>query len=100
MLHSRQGVLRPFINMRMSAFRKPTGKLANRCRRSSPPLGFVAGRHCDAIGLKDQIGALALGMEADLIAVEGDPLANISALLRVVFVMKGGKVYRNNAPGQ
>jgi imidazolonepropionase-like amidohydrolase len=50
--------------------------------------------------LKDQIGALALGMEADLIAVEGDPLPNISALLRVVFVMKGGKVYRNNAPGQ
>jgi imidazolonepropionase-like amidohydrolase len=56
--------------------------------------------NADAIGLKDQIGALAPGMEADLIAVEGDPLADISALLRVVFVMKGGKVYRNIAPGQ
>jgi imidazolonepropionase-like amidohydrolase len=56
--------------------------------------------NADAIGLKDRIGALAPGMEADLIAVEGDPLADISALLRVVFVMKGGKVYRNIAPGQ
>ena len=56
--------------------------------------------NADAIGLKDRIGALAPGMEADLIAVEGDPLADISALLRVAFVMKGGKVYRNIAPGQ
>ena len=56
--------------------------------------------NADAIGLKDRIGALAPGMEADLIAVDGDPLADISALLRVVFVMKGGKVYRNIAPGQ
>jgi imidazolonepropionase-like amidohydrolase len=56
--------------------------------------------NADAIGLRDRIGALAPGMEADLIAVEGDPLADISALLRVAFVMKGGKVYRNIAPGQ
>src|SRR5262245_41631441 len=56
--------------------------------------------NADAIGLKDRIGTLAPGMEADLIAVEGDPLADISSLLRVVFVMKGGKVYRNIAPGQ
>jgi len=56
--------------------------------------------NADAMGLKDRIGTLAPGMEADLIAVEGDPLADISALRRVVFVMKGGKVYRNIAPGQ
>ena len=56
--------------------------------------------NADAIGLKDRIGALTPGMEADLIAVEGDPLAEISALMRVVFVMKGGKIYRNIAPGQ
>jgi len=56
--------------------------------------------NADAMGLKDRIGALAPGMEADLIAVEGDPLADISALMRVAFVMKGGKVYRNIAPGQ
>jgi imidazolonepropionase-like amidohydrolase len=56
--------------------------------------------NADAIGWKDRIGTLAPGMEADLIAVEGDPLADISALSRVVFVMKGGKVYRNITPGQ
>jgi imidazolonepropionase-like amidohydrolase len=48
-----------------------------------------------AIGLQDSIGAIAPGLEADIIAVDGDPLTDITALQRVVFVMKGGKVYRN-----
>jgi imidazolonepropionase-like amidohydrolase len=46
------------------------------------------------------IGSLAPGMEADLIAVDGDPVTDITALQRVVFVMKGGKVYNNVAPGR
>src|SRR5438105_2590342 len=50
-------------------------------------------------GLQDRIGALAPGMEADLIAVDGNPVTDITALRRVVFVMKGGKVYRNVAAG-
>jgi imidazolonepropionase-like amidohydrolase len=49
----------------------------------------------ESVGLQDQIGTLAAGFEADLIAVEGNPLEEITALRRVVFVMKGGKVYRN-----
>jgi imidazolonepropionase-like amidohydrolase len=48
-----------------------------------------------ALGLGDRIGAVVPGMEADLIATDGDPLADITALQRVVFVMKGGKVYQN-----
>lgn len=46
----------------------------------------------DLLGLKDQVGALRPGMAADLIAVDGDPLADITALKSVKFVLKGGKV--------
>ena len=53
--------------------------------------------NAEALGLKDRIGAIARGMEADLIAVDGDPLTDITALRRVVFVMKAGKVYKNVA---
>jgi imidazolonepropionase-like amidohydrolase len=53
--------------------------------------------NAEALGLDGKIGALAPGMEADLIAVDGDPLSDITALRRVAFVMKGGNVYRNVA---
>jgi imidazolonepropionase-like amidohydrolase len=48
----------------------------------------------ESLSMGDKIGTLAPGMEADLIAVDGDPLKDITALRRVVFVMKGGKVFK------
>ncbi len=47
-----------------------------------------------SLDLEDTIGSIAPGMEADLIAVDGNPLTDITALRRVVFVMKGGHVYK------
>ncbi len=46
------------------------------------------------LGWQDQIGALKPGYLADIIAVSGNPLSDISALKKVGFVMKGGIVYR------
>jgi len=47
-------------------------------------------------GMLDQVGSLEKGKYADLIAVSGDPLADITELQRVKFVMKGGKIIRND----
>jgi imidazolonepropionase-like amidohydrolase len=53
----------------------------------------------EALGMADQIGSIAPGLQADIIALEGDPLKDITAVRRVVFVMKGGIVYENATHG-
>jgi len=53
----------------------------------------------EALGMGDQIGSIVPGFEADIIALDGNPLTDITAVRRVVFVMKGGIVYKNAARG-
>jgi imidazolonepropionase-like amidohydrolase len=48
----------------------------------------------ESLRLGDTIGTLAPGFEADIVAVSGNPLADIAALRSVTFVMKGGRVYK------
>ena len=48
----------------------------------------------DALGMSGRLGALAPGYEADIIALDGDPLTDLTAVRRVVFVMRGGVVYK------
>lgn len=51
----------------------------------------------EALGAADTLGSIRAGFLADIIAMPGDPLADITALEKVSFVMKGGVVYRNDA---
>jgi imidazolonepropionase-like amidohydrolase len=50
----------------------------------------------DLMGWQDKLGLIEAGHYADVIAVSGDPLGDISELERVKFVMKGGAVVKNN----
>ncbi|MFZ0819909.1 MAG: amidohydrolase family protein, partial [Candidatus Acidiferrales bacterium] len=53
----------------------------------------------EAMGMADQIGSIAPGTQADIIALDGDPLKDITAVRRVLFVMKAGVVYKNATRG-
>ncbi len=50
----------------------------------------------DLIGASDKIGAISTGHYADIVAVNGDPLKDITLLRHAPFVMKGGIIYRQN----
>jgi imidazolonepropionase-like amidohydrolase len=50
----------------------------------------------DLIGWTADIGSIETGKFADLVAVSGDPLADITEMSRITFVMKGGQVIRNS----
>jgi imidazolonepropionase-like amidohydrolase len=64
----------------------------------SPMHAIVAATslNAEALGMGDRIGAIAPGYEADIIATDGDPSSDITAVRRVSFVMKGGRVVRDD----
>lgn len=51
----------------------------------------------ESLGMGDQIGTIAAGYAADIIAVDGDPVKDITVVRKVTFVMKGGAVFKNVA---
>jgi imidazolonepropionase-like amidohydrolase len=53
----------------------------------------------EALGLEHRTGSIAAGLDADIIALEGDPLKDITAVRRVAFVMKGGAIVVNHVAG-
>jgi imidazolonepropionase-like amidohydrolase len=64
------------------------------------PMSAMISAHslaAEAMRLGDRIGSIAPGYEADVIALDGDPLKDITAVRRITFVMKGGIVYKNVA---
>ncbi len=69
--------------------------------RMAPARAIQSGTitNAEVLGWQDQIGSIESGKLADLVAVSGDPVADISELQRVRFVMKGGVVIRNEMGG-
>jgi imidazolonepropionase-like amidohydrolase len=73
-------------------------EFARRVRLGQTPMHAIEGATrlaAEAIGWSDRVGTIEAGRFADLIAVAGDPLADITELERVRFVMKGGVVHRD-----
>jgi imidazolonepropionase-like amidohydrolase len=62
----------------------------------NPMAAMVAAQSLAAtsLNMQDQIGAIAPGLQADIIGIDGDPLKDITAVRHVVFVMKGGAIYK------
>ena len=72
-------------------------ELICRVRAGQAPMEAITSatsRTANALGLGDQVGTIATGYQADIIGVDGDPLADIAALRRVRFVMRDGVVFR------
>lgn len=75
-------------------------ELVCRVRRGGQPamdaIVSATSRAAESLRLDKEIGRIAVGYQADIIATDGDPASEIEASQRVVFVMRGGVVYRND----
>jgi imidazolonepropionase-like amidohydrolase len=74
-------------------------EIVARVKAGQKPMDAIVGTtslSAASLNLGDTIGTLAPGFEADIVAVPGDPTKDISAVTRVVFVMKGGQVMKKN----
>jgi imidazolonepropionase-like amidohydrolase len=74
-------------------------ELSVRVRMGEKPMAALVSAtrvNAEILGWSDRIGTVEKGKLADLVAVPGDPLADITAVERVGFVMKGGTVYRDD----
>jgi imidazolonepropionase-like amidohydrolase len=72
-------------------------ELLERVKVGQKPMEAIVGMTslaAQSMALDKELGAIAMGLNADLVAVEGDPLQDITALQRVRFVMRNGKVYK------
>jgi imidazolonepropionase-like amidohydrolase len=73
-------------------------EFAYRVRLGQPPIAAIVSATrtaAEIMGWTDRVGTIEAGKFADIIAVGGDPLRDISELERVAFVMKGGVIYKN-----
>jgi imidazolonepropionase-like amidohydrolase len=76
-------------------------ELVERVREGMKPMDAIVSAtslSAKSLRLDKTIGTLAPGFDADLVALDGDPIADITAVTRVAFVMKGGTVYKHVAP--
>lgn len=74
-------------------------EFGERARLGEPAMASIVAAtslNAEILGMQDRVGSLTTGKLADVIAVQGDPLADITLLERVRFVMKGGVVHRHD----
>jgi len=87
-----------FDASRVGRHGKNANELVALTKRGMPPLEAIRAATVNAaelLGWQDRVGAAEAGKYADLIAVEGDPLTDITVLQQVKFVMKGGTTVKD-----